>query len=142
MLLTEKIVELGECGDAPGGLEDEVEIELGVAEVEVAVGEQEGVAAVAVVVKLEGGVVATAAERAFDGGGEAVRGELSCEEAGVGWALEGTAADEGRERSDGDAGEVGIRRGRSICRVGGVGGERLLDERGEIGVAAVEEEMG
>ncbi len=60
MLLAEEIVELGEDGDVAGGGEDGVEVEFGVGEVEVAVGEEEGVAAVAVVVELEGGVVAAA----------------------------------------------------------------------------------
>ena len=60
VLLAEKIVELSEDGDVAGGGEDGVEVEFGVAEVEIAVGQQEGVAAVAVVVELEGGVVAAA----------------------------------------------------------------------------------
>ncbi len=89
------------------------------------------------VVELEGGVVAAAAESALDGGGETVRGELGGEEAGLGRAAEGTAAGEGRECADGDAGEVGVDGGSGV-----VAGEGLLDERGEIGVAAAEEEMG
>jgi hypothetical protein len=48
VLLAEKIVELGEEGDVAGSSEDDVEVELGVAEVEVAVGEEERVAVIAV----------------------------------------------------------------------------------------------
>ena len=136
VLLAEKIVELGEEGDVAGGGEDGVEIELGVGEVEIAVGEEEGVAVVAVVVELEGGVVAAAGDSAFEGGGEAVGGEFGGEEAGAGRAAEGAAADERGEGSDGDAGEVGIEGGGD-----GVGCEGLVDDGGEVGVAATEEEM-
>ena len=70
VLLIEKIVELGEDGYVAGDSDDGVEVELGIAEVEIAVGEQERVAAVAIVVELEGGVVAAAGKRAADGGGD------------------------------------------------------------------------
>src|SRR5579859_3706078 len=76
VLLAEKIVELGEEGDVAGGDEDGVEVEFGVGEVEIAVGEEESVAVVAVIVELEGGVVAVAGECTLDGGGEAAGGEF------------------------------------------------------------------
>ena len=136
MLLVEEIVELGEDGDVIGGFEDGVEVEFGVAEVEVAVGEEESVAAVAVVVELEGGVVALVAESAFDGGRKSVGGVLDGEETGVRWTAEGSIADEGREGSDGNAGKVGVDGGGDV-----VGGEGLLNDGVEVGVAAAEEEM-
>ena len=71
-----------------------------------------------------------------------VAGVFGGEEAGVGRAAKGTAADEGRERSDGYAGQVGVGDGGAVGGGGGVEAEGLLDERGEIGVAAVEEEVG
>ncbi len=136
VLLAEEVVELGEDGDVFVGRVSGVEVELEVAEVEVAVGEEERVSAVAVVVQLEGGVVAVAADSAFDGGGEFFDGVLRGEEAGVGRAAEGSAADQRREGSDRDAGEVGVGGGGY-----GIVGEGLLDERVEVGIAAAEEEM-
>ncbi len=44
VLFAEEIVELREDGDVAGGFEDDVEVELGVAEVEVAIGEKKEVA--------------------------------------------------------------------------------------------------
>jgi hypothetical protein len=136
VLLAEQVVELSEEGDVAGGGEDGVEVELGVGEVEIAVGEEEGVAVVAVVVELEGGVVAAAGEGSFDGGGEAVGGEFDGEEAGAGRPAEGALTDERREGSDGDSGEVGVEGGGY-----GVGCKGLEDDGGEVSVAAAEEEM-
>src|SRR5580692_5654110 len=99
VLLAEEVVELGEDGDVFVGGVGAVDVELQVAKVEIAVGQEEGVAAVAVVVQLEGGVVAAAADSAFNGGGKFFDGVLSGEEADVGWAAEGTAANERREGS-------------------------------------------
>src|ERR1700733_2314379 len=95
-------------------MEEDVEIEFRVAEVQIAVGEKQSVATNAVVVKLEGGVVAAAAEGAFDRGGETIRCVLRGEETGVRRTVEGPAANEGRERSDGDAGKVGVGRGGDV----------------------------
>ncbi len=91
-----------------GGVEEHVEVELGVAEVEIAVGEQEGVAAVAIVVELEGGVVAAAGERAFDGGGEFVGDEFDCEEAGAGGRRKGRLPTRGDSAPMGMPGMFGL----------------------------------
>ena len=113
MLLAEKIVELGEDGDVVCCSENSVEVEFGVAEVEVAVRQEkvveiEGSSAGASVVQLEGRVVAAAAEGAFEGGGETVGGVFGCEEAGVGRALEGAASYEWRKGANGNAGKVRV----------------------------------
>ncbi len=136
VLLAEKVVELGEEGEVIGGYEGQVEVEFGVAEVEIVIGKEEGVAAVAVVVELEGGVVALAAEGSIDCSGETVGGVLDGEEAGVRRAAEGAVADERRESADRDAGDVRVDGGRGV-----VAREGLLDDGGEVGVAAAEEEM-
>ena len=136
MLLAEEIVELGEDGDVAGGFEDGVEVEFGVAEVEVAVGEEEGVAAVAVVVELEGGVVAAGAESAFDGGGEAVAVYSTAKKPVLGGRRKGRLPTRGERAPMGMPGRLGLMAGGDV-----VGGEGLLDEGGEVGVAAAEEEM-
>lgn len=137
MLLAEQVVELGEDGYVVGGDEEGVHVEFGVAEVQIKIGEQEGVAAVDVVVELEGGVVAAAGESAFEGCGEAAGCVFDGEEAGAWRAAEGAAAYERRKRADGDAGQVGVGGGCAIVGGDGVAREGLLDERGEVGVAAV-----
>ncbi len=110
-----------------------VEVELGVAEVEVAVGQEEGVAEVGVEAVEEGGVVGAAGQGSFEGGGEFGGGVLGGEEAGVGWATEGTGSDERAFGSDGDAGEVGIVVGKA--QAVGVAGEGVEDDGVEVGVA-------
>jgi len=94
-LLAEKIVQLGEEDEVVGGCEDEIEIELGVGEVEIAIWKQKSVATVAIVIELQGGIIAAAAEGSFDRSGEAAGGELCGEEARVGRALERSTADKG-----------------------------------------------
>ena len=111
--MAEKIVELGEDGDVIGYFEDGVEVEFGVAEVEVAVREEEvvaveGACAGTGVVELEGGVIAATAEGAFEGGGETAGGVFGSEEAGVGRALEGAASYQWRESANGNAGKVRV----------------------------------
>ena len=54
----------------------------------------------------------------------------------LGGRRKGRLADEWREGSYGDAGEVGIEGGGD-----GVGCEGLLDDGGEVGVSAMDEEM-
>ena len=71
-----RLLSSAEDGDVVGGGVDDVGVELGVAEVEVAVGEEEGVAAVDVGVGEEGGVVGAAGEGAFEGRGELAGGVL------------------------------------------------------------------
>ncbi len=72
----------------------------------------------------------------FDGGGETIRGVLHGEEAGVGWAVERAIANERRDCADGDSGDVWVD---DWCGV--VAGERLLDDRRKVGVAAMQQEM-
>ena len=134
VLLIEKIVELGEDGYVAGDSDDGVEVELGIAEVEIAVGEKKevsvgGAGGCAGVVELECRVVAAAGERAFDRGGKSAGSVLSCEETGVRWSAEGTAANEGRNRSYGNAGDVGVRSGYAVRGCSGVEAEGLFDER-------------
>ena len=116
-----------------------VEIEFGVAEVQVAVWEQERVAEVGVEAVEEGGVVGAAGHGSLEGGGEIVAGVSGGEEAGVRRTAEGAGSDERPFCADGDAGKVGIVVPEAVAV--GVAREGLEDDGVEIGVATADEEV-
>jgi len=115
---------------------DGVEVELGVAEVQIAIGQKKCIAAMEVAVQLEGRVVAPAGERTAKGGGEAWGGELDGEESRLGWTTEGPTADQRRESADSDPGQVGIGGRDAVRRRDSIASKGLKDQRGKIGIAA------
>ncbi len=121
MLLAEQIVELREEGDVAGGGEDQVEIEFGVGEVEIAVGEEEGVAAVAIVVELEGGVVAAAGEGTFERGGESLEVYWAEKKPVLGGRRKGRWPTRGERAPMGMPGRLGLMAGVTVSdgRIGG-----------------------
>ncbi len=140
MLLAEEIVQLSEGCDARLEGVGEVGVQLGVAEVEIAVGQHEGVAAGDVEAIQEGGVVGAAGQCALEGRSQPVARVLHTEESSVRRTAEGTRADQRAFRSDGDAGKVGIVVVLTV--VVRVAGERLGNDGVEVGVAATQEETG
>jgi hypothetical protein len=123
VLLAEEIFQLSKDRDVTGYGVGDVEIEFGIAEVEIAVGEKERVAKVGVKAVEEGRVVGTAGESAFEGCGEFVSGVLDSKEASVRRTAEGTGSDEGTLRSDRNAGQVGVGCGGTGIGVDGIVGE-------------------